>query len=106
MPLTLLLSFSFSYSYFLRVCYLLATDPDFQRRGLGGMLLGHLTALADAESRRVYLEATIVGHPLYEKLGWRDIDLITIDFRKWGENQTDYNWVMMREPQIKLEAEA
>lgn len=84
------------------VCHLLVTDPDFQRRGLGAMLLGHVTELADAENRRIYLEATAAGHPLYEKLGFRDIDLITIDLKKWGEDVTDYNWVMMREPQTKL----
>jgi hypothetical protein len=65
------------------------------------MLLEHVTKLADAERRRVYLEATAAGHPLYEKLGFRDIDLITIDLKKWGGDRMDYNWVMIREPQTK-----
>lgn len=94
----------FSYSLLILVCHLLATDPAFQRRGLGGMLMGHVTALADAESRRIYLEATTAGHPLYEKFGFRDVDLITIDLKKWGGDRTEYNWVMMREPQVRVDA--
>jgi GNAT superfamily N-acetyltransferase len=90
------------FDLFFTVIYLLATDAAYQRRGLGGMLLGHVIALAEAEGKKIYLEATKVGHPLYQKLGWRDVDLITVDCRKWGIDQSDYNWVMLREPQAKV----
>lgn len=69
---------------------------------MGCILLGHVIALAEAEGRRIYLEATTAGHPLYEKLGWRDVDLITIDLRKCGVDLRDYNWALMREPQAKV----
>jgi hypothetical protein len=66
------------------------------------MLLEHVIALAEAEGRRIYLEASPSGHPLYEKLGWKDVDLITIDLRKWGVDLSDCNWIMLREPQAKV----
>jgi hypothetical protein len=68
------------------------------------MLLGHVTQLADSENRRVYLEATAAGLPLYGKLGFRDIDLVSIDFRKCGGDRTDFNWVMIREPKAGVDA--
>lgn len=68
------------------------------------MLLGHVTQLADSENRRVYLEATAAGHSLYEKLGFRDIDLVTIELSTWGGDRTDYNWIMMREPKARVDA--
>jgi GNAT superfamily N-acetyltransferase len=83
------------YDYVLRF---LATDPEFQRRGLGGMLLRQGIERADAEGRRIYLEATEAGRPLYEKLGWKDIDLVSVDLRKWGEERPGLNYIMMREP--------
>ncbi len=98
----LLVSFVLFSCLFFIECSLLGTDPDFQRRGLGSMLLGQVIALADLDGRRIYLEATAAGHPLYEKLSWRDVDLITVDLRKWGVDGTECNWVMMREPQAKV----
>jgi ribosomal protein S18 acetylase RimI-like enzyme len=80
------------------VLYFLATDPVYQGRGLGTMLLNQGIELAEAESKRIYLEATEMGHPLYEKLGWRDIDLVSIDFTKWAEERLGINYVMRREP--------
>lgn len=81
------------------VLYFLATHSDYQKRGIGTMLLNQGIAVADAEGKKIYLEATTAGHPLYLKLGWKDIDLITVDLKKWGGDKPGTNWVMMREPQ-------
>jgi GNAT superfamily N-acetyltransferase len=103
-PFTTSLAFSepFCCSFFIQVYYMLATDPEFGRRGLGSMLLKHVTALADADGKRVYLEATDAGRPLYCKLGCEDIDQITLDLTKWGGEGLAYNWVMMRQPNPKV----
>ncbi|KFY96612.1 hypothetical protein V500_02403 [Pseudogymnoascus sp. VKM F-4518 (FW-2643)] len=83
---------------------LLATDPEFQGKGCGTMLLRHGLELADREGRRAYIEATPAGLPLYKKLGWVVVDEAEIvnasrdtpeDERRW------INWIMIRGPVTK-----
>lgn len=81
---------------------MLATDPEFGRRGCS-MLLNHVIALADADGKRIYLEATAAGHPLYCKFGWEDIDLVALDLTKWSGEGLAYNWIMMRDPKAMAE---
>lgn len=77
---------------------LLATDPDFQRKGLATMLLKHGLAAADAEGRTTYIGATPAGRLVYTKVGFRDIDFLTVDLSKWGGEPVD-NRMMLRDPQ-------
>lgn len=86
---------------------LLGTDPAFHRKGLATMLLKHVLDMADREGKKVYIEATKDGFPVYERLGWKVIDRITLtldeeDVRSGkvkDEERDGQNWVMMREPQ-------
>ncbi|TVY37218.1 hypothetical protein LSUB1_G004771 [Lachnellula subtilissima] len=56
----------------------LCVHPSYQRLGLGKMLLTRFLVDADKEHARVYLQATELGHPLYLKCGWVDIeDMVT-----------------------------
>jgi len=80
------------------VVHLLATDPDYQRRGLGSMLLRHGLAMADADSKKTYVEATELGYPVYLKLGWKEVDRLELDLKKWGQEKPGYHWIMVREP--------
>jgi GNAT superfamily N-acetyltransferase len=84
------------------VVHLLVTDPAYQRKGLASKLLKHGLDLADAEDRQAYIEATRMGHPVYLKLGFRDVDSIEVDLRKWGGEGTGRNTIMLREPQPKV----
>ncbi|KAL2022932.1 hypothetical protein VTK56DRAFT_4147 [Thermocarpiscus australiensis] len=52
---------------------ILAVDPDYQRRGIGKMLLQHGLDLAAQEGRDVFLIATAEGRNLYQSLGFRQI---------------------------------
>ncbi len=63
------------------------------------MLLKHGLDLADKEGRKVYIESTIAGHPVYLRLGFRDIDFVTVDLSRWGGNGMGINRAMMRDPQ-------
>lgn len=74
-------------------------DPAYQRKGLGAMLLNHGISLANAEGRKVHLEATPEGYPLYKKLGFKDVEVLTFDLSRWGGKEPGFSTVMVWEPQ-------
>jgi GNAT superfamily N-acetyltransferase len=63
---------------------LLATDPAYQRRGLASKLLKQVLDLADREATKAYIEATLAGYPVYERLGYKVVDIVEVDLSKWG----------------------
>ncbi|KAH7330166.1 hypothetical protein BKA65DRAFT_52964 [Rhexocercosporidium sp. MPI-PUGE-AT-0058] len=85
------------------VADLLATDPAYQRKGLASRLLTHILAIADQENRRCYIEATKAGHPVYFRLGFRDVDELKVDLRPYGGDFVGVNTLMIREPQAVCE---
>jgi GNAT superfamily N-acetyltransferase len=51
-----------------------ATLPEARGRGISGRLLGHaLERAREAGTKASTLIATKLGHPVYEKLGYRDV---------------------------------
>jgi GNAT superfamily N-acetyltransferase len=57
----------------------MATAPEHQRRGAGSVLLTQVMAGHHASGARLfYLGATEAGRPLYERLGFRSVETITI----------------------------
>ncbi len=80
------------------VANLLATDPAYQRKGLATRLLKHVLDMADEEKRKVYIEATPAGHPVYLKLGFKDLDMVSVDLSRWGGKQIGINRILMRDP--------
>jgi hypothetical protein len=62
------------------------------------MLLKHGLDLADTEGRKTYIEATKAGYPLYLKLGFKDIDLLSVDLSKWDGKEVELSRIMMRDP--------
>lgn len=51
----------------------------------------------DADGASCYIEATIEGQGLYEKLGWKVIGGMTIDLSEWGLGSAMRTY-LMREP--------
>ena len=74
--------------------YFIAVEPTFQGRGLGGALLRHLTALADADALPAYLETdTLKNVRLYEHHGYR------VDAEHTVPNMSGLRlWLMTRPP--------
>ena len=65
---------------------LLVTHPDYQRRGAGGSLVTWGIEKAKENNLAVTLFASPIGGPLYRKLGFRDLSVITIQVD--GESQS------------------
>lgn len=76
----------------------LNTDPKHNRRGAGTLLL--LWGFEEAKRRGlpIYLHSTLQGHDLYLKHGFRDLEELVTDFSRWGLEERNYNWAMIREP--------
>ncbi len=58
---------------------LLCTSPKYFRRGAAKALLVPMLEIADREGLRAYLEATPAGRPVYEKLGFREVDALRFE---------------------------
>lgn len=52
---------------------MVAVDPDFQRRGVGGMLIGEGKKLAKESNVPIYLESSLAGRGLYKKCGFETV---------------------------------
>jgi hypothetical protein len=46
-----------------------------------------------------YIEATEAGFPVYQKLLFKQVDIIEVDLSRWGGKGTASNRIMQREPQ-------
>ncbi|WP_375769766.1 GNAT family N-acetyltransferase [Archangium gephyra] len=65
--------------------YLVATHPEARRRGLAGLVMQGLHADARARGRTVaVLQASPLGHGLYQRLGYRDVGAWTSWVRRAG----------------------
>ncbi|PYI03678.1 acyl-CoA N-acyltransferase [Aspergillus sclerotiicarbonarius CBS 121057] len=75
----------------------LATLPSAQGKGVGTALLQWGIEQADKRNARVYLEATTDGYALYQKYGWRDLEVMELDFTAFGGVGSQKWFAMMRE---------
>lgn len=76
----------------------LTIDPSAQGLGIGSKMLDR--GLEDAKNlglTEAWLEASDAGYPLYRKYGWRDVEVMTIDFAKYGAVGSDKVTIMKRE---------
>ncbi|KAI9685477.1 MAG: hypothetical protein M1820_010789, partial [Bogoriella megaspora] len=67
------------------------TDPQFQRRGVGTMLLRWGTDLADCDGVPCYLSSTPAGYAVYHANGFRVRESLDVDLREWGPQGNDTN---------------
>lgn len=77
---------------------LLHTDPKHQRRGAASLLLQSMVDEADKLGLPVLLESSEEGHKLYQKYGFKDVEVLEIDMSKWRHGIAHLSWAMVREP--------
>jgi predicted N-acetyltransferase YhbS len=59
-------------------------DPDYQRRGIGRMLLKHVLAETDAAGIPSFIVSSFEAHGLYQSLGFVDLQTWHIDQTEWS----------------------
>jgi len=85
--------------YFMSI---LAVRPEFQRRGLGSMLLTPVLELVDKENAKTFIQGSAKGLGLYLKYGWVEVDEIVFDFSPYGGAKEAKTTLLMRKPQKGL----
>jgi N-acetylglutamate synthase-like GNAT family acetyltransferase len=76
---------------------ILVVDPDYQRMGIGNKLLqAGFDAAEKLGLTEAYIEASQAGYPLYRKWGWEDVDVIAVDWSKYGAKMTNRTICMVR----------
>lgn len=77
---------------------LLAVRPEYQRKGLGSMLLAPVLELADKDNAKTFIQASALGIGLYLKHGWVEVDEIVMDFSPYGGAKQTKTALLVREP--------
>lgn len=75
----------------------LTTDPSAQGLGIGSKMLDK--GLEDARNlglTEAWLEASDAGYPLYKRYGWEDVEILHIDFAKYGFEGSSKVTIMKR----------
>ncbi|KAM0816152.1 hypothetical protein AB5N19_01953 [Seiridium cardinale] len=82
---------------------LICTNPKYQRRGAAKALMVPMLDIADAQGIATYLEATPAGKPVYEKLGFREVDALDFDLNRLTKDLDGIYrlTVMIRQPQTR-----
>ena len=76
---------------------MLYVHPDFKRRGVARALLQHIEEAARTNGlRRLYTEASVTAHPVFEAMGFRTIVPQTVTVR--GESMINYRMEKRLEP--------
>lgn len=81
--------------------HMLHTDPNFQGRGAGKMLVEWGTKKADELGLPAYLESSPTGHHLYQRCGFHDLDILKLDLSLHGGKGFYDEPLMIREPSTK-----
>ncbi|KAI4854506.1 hypothetical protein E4T44_00127 [Aureobasidium sp. EXF-8845] len=74
----------------------LATHPAYRRRGAAHMLLEKGMQKADEAGLDMYLQASLMGAPLYKKFGFEVMSMQEIDLSQWGVDQVETRTYMSR----------
>ncbi|KAJ4423844.1 hypothetical protein N0V82_001428 [Gnomoniopsis sp. IMI 355080] len=74
------------------------TDPKHQGRGAGTLLLRRCVEDAAKNRLPIYLNASPMGHGMYLKHQFRDVETMVTDFSKWGAKDLQYVFAMIKEP--------
>jgi GNAT superfamily N-acetyltransferase len=84
------------------VLSVLVTHPEKQGLGVGSTMVKWGCDLADEEGLPSYLEATPAGYPVYQKLGFEEVDAIIFKFKPFTGKEGSVKITNMIRPAKKL----
>ncbi|PBP28388.1 GNAT family acetyltransferase [Diplocarpon rosae] len=74
----------------------LQVSPKFQRRGVGSLLLANWLTEVDALDGKTFVRASLKGRSLYERFGWIQEGIWSLDVSGWGRDEPIINYNMVR----------
>lgn len=77
--------------------HMLGTDPNHHRRGVGALQLAWGLGEADRLAAPAYLEASVMGRPLYARWGFEEMGSLGFDARAFG-SESDVPITLMLRP--------
>lgn len=79
---------------------LIATRPEWQGRGAAGKLIRWGLERADAAALETYIEASPDGRPIYEHLGFREVEQLVVDLdgKETETGEKEFVEVLMLRP--------
>ncbi len=81
---------------------ILAVRPQYQRQGIGSMLLVPVLERADQEHAETFIQASAQGIGLYLRHGWVEVDEIVLDFSPYGGPKQAKTSLLIREPRREI----
>jgi len=76
----------------------LAVSVEHRKKGIGALLVKHLTTILDEKKAGCFLRGSSMGKSLYEKNGWKALAEFESDFSKWNWKGGRYfSWYMQRD---------
>jgi GNAT superfamily N-acetyltransferase len=82
--------------------HMLHTDPAYQGCGAGSALVEHVKRRADELGLPVYLESSGAAHGFYRKRGFEDVEMLELDFSRFGGPERYQQPLMIREPGVDV----
>ncbi|CAL3964327.1 unnamed protein product [Diplocarpon coronariae] len=74
----------------------LQVSPEFQRRGVGSLLLAKWFTEVDASEGTTFVRASAKGRGLYQRFGWVQQGIWSLDVSAWGRDEPIINYNMVR----------
>ena len=74
-----------------------AVHPNWQRKGVGSMLVRKFLESVDADHAKCYVHSSRTGKSLYEKFGFKMMGIVAIDLKEFGDYEPYTTWDMQRE---------
>lgn len=76
----------------------LAVRSEYQRMGVGALLIAHGLDLVDKQNAKAYIQASPQGLGLYLKHGWKEVERLVFDLSPYGGPKGVKTVLMVREP--------
>lgn len=75
----------------------LAVHPNWQRKGVGSMLISKFLESVDADYPKCYVVSSRTGKPLYERFGFKMMGAVSVDLEEFGDYEPYVTFNMQRE---------